>query len=156
MSCTTRAPRPGETDGRDYRFVTPEEFQALILDDAFLEWADVYGNRYGTLAGPIEEARRDGRTVLLELDVQGSRSVKARVPDAVLVFLAPSSIDDLRRRLRERGTEDEVEIERRLVEARRELEETDAFDHVVVNDVLDRAVEEVAGIIEGVSTEELS
>ncbi len=156
VSCTTRPARPGEVDGRDYRFVTPEEFQALILEDAFLEWADVYGKRYGTLAAPIEEARREGRTVLLELDPQGSQSVKVRVPDAVLVFLAPASIEDLRRRLRERGTEDGGEIERRLVEARLELEASEAFDHVVVNDVLERAVDEVAGIIEGVSTEEPS
>jgi guanylate kinase len=148
VSCTTRPPRPSEEEGREYFFVSPEAFQDLILENAFLEWAEVYGNRYGTLLAPVEASRAAGRTVLLELDVQGAMSVKARVPDAVLIFLTPSTPEQLVGRLERRGTEDEATRERRLQRARDELAQAERFDHVVVNDVLDRAVEEVAAIIE--------
>ncbi len=149
VSLTTRPRRAGEEHGRDYHFVSPEDFQTLILEDAFLEWADVYGHRYGTLAGPVEEARAAGRDVLLELDVQGAAAIRARVPDAVLIFLVPRSIEELEARLRRRGTEEAAALDERLSQARREMEDADRFDHVVVNDDLETAVSEVAAIITG-------
>jgi guanylate kinase len=148
VSVTTRRPRPGEAWGDDYHFVSPEAFQELILEDAFLEWADVYGNRYGTLARPVEEARARGETVLLELDVQGALAVKARIPDSVLIFLIPPSDAHLEARLRSRRTEHEEAIQRRLAAARSEMGQRDRFDHVVLNDELHRAVDEVAAILD--------
>ncbi len=147
MSCTTRPPRPGERDGRDYRFVSDRAFDELVAAGALLEWAEVFGHRYGTPVEEVERARAAGRDVLLEIDVQGARQVKRRAPDAVLVFLVPPSREELERRLRERGTEDEATLARRLAEAERELAEAARFDHVVVNDDLDRAADEVLAII---------
>ena len=149
VSAKTRAPRPEEVDGRDYRFIGEDEFDRLIANDAFLEWAQMFGHRSGTLRGPVDEARREGRDVLLEIDVQGSRTVKERVPDAVLVFITPPSREELERRLRDRGTEDAGELEERLnVAFQKELPEQSRFDHVIVNDDLLRAAEEVLAIIE--------
>lgn len=147
MSCTTRPPRPGERDGRDYRFVSDRAFDELVAAGALLEWAEVFGHRYGTPVEEVERARAAGRDVLLEIDVQGARQVKRRAPDAVLVFLVPPSREELERRLRARGTEDEATLARRLAEAERELAEAARFDHVVVNDDLDRAADEVLAII---------
>lgn len=152
VSVTTRPPRPGETEGEDYSFVSSEAFNDLMLEDAFLEWAEVYGNRYGTLAHPVEEARQGGRTALLELDVQGALAVKARIPDAVLVFLVPRDQAQLEERLRARGTESEASLRRRLEAAREEMDLRDRFDHVVVNDVLAEAVDRVAAILEDLPT----
>lgn len=148
LSCTTRSPRPGEEDGRHYRFVTHEEFDRMIEADEFLEWAEVFGERYGTPAAAIEASRRSGHDVLLEIDVQGADSVRRAVPDAVLVFLEPPSDEELARRLKERGTESKGSLERRLEEAQRELAEAARFDHVVVNDDIGRAAEEVVAIID--------
>ena len=149
VSAKTRAPRPEEVDGRDYRFIGEDEFDRLIANDAFLEWAQMFGHRSGTLRGLVDEARREGRDVLLEIDVQGSRTVKERVPDAVLVFITPPSREELERRLRDRGTEDAGELEERLnVAFQKELPEQSRFDHVIVNDDLLRAAEEVLAIIE--------
>lgn len=147
VSCTTRPPRPGERDGRDYRFVSDRAFDELVATGALLEWAEVFGHRYGTPAEDVERARAAGRDVLLEIDVQGARQVKRRAPDAVLVFLVPPSREELERRLRSRGTEDEDILARRLAEAERELAEASWFDHVVVNDDLERAADEVLAII---------
>ena len=147
MSLSTRAPRPGEVPGRDSWFVSEEEFDARLARGELLEWAEVFGHRYGTPAGPIAEARAAGRDVLLDIDVQGARQVKERVPDAVLVFLVPPSREELARRLRARGTEDEEALRRRLARADRELAEAPRFDHVVVNDDLERAAGEVLAII---------
>jgi guanylate kinase len=148
VSCTTRPPREGEVDGRDYRFVSPATFVQLIEDGAFLEWAEVFGHRYGTLAGPIADSLADGRDAILEIDMQGAEAVRERVPDAVLVFLSPPSIEELERRLRERGTEPEPAIERRLERSREELGQSAWFDHVVVNDEVERAAAEVAAILD--------
>jgi guanylate kinase len=151
VSCTTRPPRPGEVDGRDYRFVGREEFDRLIDEGAFLEWARLYGqHRSGTPREPVRRELAAGRDVLLEIDVQGAAEVRRRVPDAVLVFLAPPSVDELGRRLRLRRTESEEDAARRLAAAASELEQADRFDHVVVNDEVDRAAAEVAGIIDAV------
>jgi guanylate kinase len=152
VSATTRPRRPGEIDGRDYRFVSPATFRELIDDGAFLEWAEVFGHRYGTLIAPIADALADGHDVLLEIDVQGARSVRDRFPDAVLIFIVPPSasnfLQQLEERLRKRGSESEREIARRLAAARDEMEEASWFDHVVVNDDVERAATEVAGIID--------
>lgn len=153
VSATTREPRPGERDGTHYRFVSEEEFERMVEEGAFLEWAEVFGERYGTPLVEVERARAAGRDVLLEVDVQGARSARDQVPDAVLVFLRPPSEGELARRLRSRGTEAGRELEWRLQEARREMAEVGAFDHVVVNDDVDRAVAEVLAIIEGTSNE---
>ncbi len=152
VSCTTRAPRPGEVDGSDYRFVSPVQFEELVADGAFLEWAEVFGHRYGTLIAPIADSLEAGRNVLMEIDVQGARSVRARFPDAVLIFIVPPSasnfLQQLEDRLRKRGSENEAEIARRLAAARDEMGESSWFDHVAVNDVVDRAAAEVAAIID--------
>lgn len=147
VSATTRNPRPGEVEGRDYRFVSDEAFDALIGEGAFLEWAEVFGERYGTPRGPVEEALAAGRDVILEIDVQGARMVRDRMPDAVLVFLVPPSEEELARRLRSRGTETGEALERRLEAAKLEMAEASWFDHVVVNEVIDEAAGEVIAII---------
>jgi len=147
VSAKTRAPRPGEVDGRDYRFMSEEAFQRLVDQDAFLEWAEMFGHRSGTLAEPVEEALEAGSDVLLEIDVQGAASVRRRIPDAVLIFLTPPSREELVRRLKQRGTQGEEDFGRRVAAAEREMEEADRFDHVVVNDDLERVVDEVAGIL---------
>ncbi len=100
VSCTTRAPRPGEVDGSDYRFVSPVQFEELVADEAFLEWAEVFGHRYGTLIAPIADSLEAGRNVLMEIDVQGARSVRARFPDAVLIFIVPPSASNEGHRFR--------------------------------------------------------
>ena len=153
VSCTTRSPRPGEVDGVHYRFVSDAEFDRMITEDGFLEWADIFGHRSGTPAAPVEDARAAGRDVLLEIDVQGARSIRQRVPDAVLIFLRPPSEEELARRLRARGTEAGAALERRLAAARLEMEEAEAFDHVVVNDSVEEAVREVLAIMGGTDKE---
>jgi guanylate kinase len=150
VSVTTRSPRPGEVDGVDYRFVSEEEFDRLVASDALLEWAVIFGHhRSGTPAEPVEAARSQGRHVLLEIDVQGARQVRQHAPDAVLIFLAPPSLEELEHRLRGRGTEVEAQLEARLAAARQELAEASEFDHVVVNDEVNRAAEEIARILQG-------
>jgi guanylate kinase len=148
VSVTTRAPRPNERDGADYRFVSDEAFDRMIADDALLEYAEVVGHRSGTPREGVERALNAGRDMILEIDVQGAHQVRERVPDALLIFLAPPSLDELKRRLRGRGTESEERIALRLETADRELARRSWFDHVVVNDRLERAVDEVAAIIQ--------
>lgn len=149
ISATTRAPRATETDGADYLFVDDARFDAMVAAGDLLEWAEVFHrNRYGTPAHWVEDQRRGGRDVVLEIDVQGAAQVKERAPDAVLILLAPPSLEDLEARLRGRGTEDDASIAERLEAAERELAQATWFDHVVVNDDLDRATDEVAAIIE--------
>jgi guanylate kinase len=148
VSATTRASRPGEQHGRDYYFVSDEEFDRLIASGDLLEWADVVGHRSGTPRGYVD-AQLAGRDVVLEIDVQGASQIRDRVPEALLVFLAPPSTAELERRLRGRGTETEDRVRRRMETAAWELGQTGWFDHVVVNDDLMRAADEVAAIIEG-------
>ena len=149
---TTRAPRPDERDGIDYRFVSGEEFDRLVAGGELLEWAPVVGHRSGTPARPVEEALAAGRDVVLEIDVQGARQVRERAPDAVLIFLAPPSMEELERRLRSRGTEDEARLALRLATARAEMAQRPWFDHVVVNDRLDQATAQVEAIIQASRT----
>jgi guanylate kinase len=149
VSATTRSPRPGEVEGVHYRFVTDTEFDRLVREGAFLEWAEVFGHRYGTPWEPIAAELGRGRDVVLEVDVQGAAAVRARRPDAVLIFLVPPSEEELERRLRSRRTEDEADLSRRLAAAREEMAQRAWFHHVVVNDDVERAAREVAAIIEG-------
>jgi guanylate kinase len=148
VSATTRRPRPNEVDGRDYVFLDDEGFQRMVQDDGLLEWAEVFGNRYGTPRAFVEQEREAGRDVLLEIDVQGAKLIRGRVPDAVLILLEPPSLEELARRLRGRGTESEEKIALRLKEAGRELAHRAMFDHVIVNDDLQRASSQVAAIID--------
>jgi guanylate kinase len=148
VSATTRPPRAGEVDGVDYRFVTRAEFVATRDAGGFLEWFDVYGELYGTPRAPVEAHLAAGRDVVLEIDVQGALAVKQANPDAVLVFVKPPSREEQRRRLVARGVDDPAEIERRLGAAETEEAEARSFDAVVVNDDVDTAVSEVAGILQ--------
>jgi guanylate kinase len=152
VSYTTRAPRPDEVDGVDYRFVTRAEFEALRDGGGFLEWFEVFGDLKGTPRGPVEQHLAAGDDVLLEIDVQGALKVREQFPDAVLVFVRPPSPDELRRRLVERGTESPESLDRRLAAAAAEEARAPDFDHVVVNDDLERVVAEVAGILSGSSS----
>ena len=154
VSMTTRAPRPGEVDGKDYFFVTPEHFQGRIDRGEMLEWADIHGGlqRSGTPAGPVQEAMGAGRPVLVEVDLAGARNIKRLLPEAQTVFLAPPSWDVLVQRLTGRGTETPEVIERRLTTAREELDAQGDFDTVVVNDDVDAAVATIAGILQGTSS----
>lgn len=146
-SVTTRPPREGEVEGIDYHFVTPQAFEQLIVDGALLEHATYAANRYGTPRGPVEAHIAAGRLVLLEIEVQGAMQVREADPDALLLFLTPPDDEELERRLRSRATEDEATVARRLAAARDELDQRFAFDHVVVNDVLERCVAEVADLV---------
>lgn len=148
VSATTRSPRVGEEDGLHYYFVSPAEFDALIEQGQMLEWAVVHGrNRYGTLRRTVEQAMADGKSVLLEIDLQGARQVKASMPDANFVFLAPPSWDEMVRRLVGRGTETVDEQQRRLETAKLELAAEPEFDHTVVNDDVQRAAAELVSLM---------
>jgi guanylate kinase len=151
VSATTRAPRPGEADGVDYRFVTPEQFQRLIDDGAMLEWADIHGglHRSGTLAEPVERASESGQPVLIEVDLAGARAVKKALPDAITVFLAPPNREALRQRLADRGTETIDVMTRRLATAEAELAAQGEFDVVVVNSRLESACSELIALLVG-------
>lgn len=151
VSATTRPPRAGEVDGRDYHFVDRAGFDALIERGELLEWAEVHGGlqRSGTPRRPVDEARAQGRPVLVEVDLQGARSVKAVVPEAVTVFLAPPSFDELARRLTDRGTESPEQRERRLRTAVEEMAAQDEFDVVVVNDEVRDAVGRLVELVSG-------
>ena len=146
VSHTTRPPRPGEVDGRDYHFVTHEEFRELIEKGAFLEWAQVHTDLYGTSREEVEQAVQRGEDVVLDIDVQGARSIRENYHGGVFIFIVPPSMEELERRLKKRGTETEATIHVRLENARRELEAMVEYDYIVVNDDLDLAVEVVKSI----------
>jgi len=152
VSCTTRPMRPSEVEGRDYCFVSRAEFESLRDAGGFLEWFEVFGDLKGTPRGPVEEHLAAGDDVLLEIDVQGALKVREQFPAAVLVFVRPPTMADLRARLEGRGTESEASLVRRLAEAEGELARAPEFDHVVVNDDVERVVTEVAGILAGSSS----
>jgi guanylate kinase len=147
VSATTRRPRTGETQGVDYHFMSPEEFEQHVLDGGFVEHADYAGARYGTLRSELETRSASGSPVLLEIEVQGARQVRETMPEAVQVFIAPPSVDALRARLVGRGAEAADQIEARLRTAREELDAQDEFDLVVVNDRLEDAVDELAEVV---------
>ena len=148
VSVTTRPPRPGERDGADYRFLSRDSFDALIESDGFLEWAEVHGELYGTPREALVRASEGGRHMLLDIDVQGARQVREREPASVLVFLLPPTAEILVKRLRQRGSEDDEKVRRRLRTALSELEAVKEFDYVVVNDDLDLTVSAVEAILD--------
>jgi guanylate kinase len=148
VSVTTRTPRPGETDGVHYHFVDDAEFDRMVADDELLEWAVVHGrHRYGTPRGPVDERLAAGVPALLEIDLQGARQVRASMPDALFVFLAPPSWDELVNRLVGRGTESEEERERRLATARVEMAAESEFDVTVVNAEVRKATDDLVHLM---------
>jgi guanylate kinase len=147
VSATTRAPRPGEVDGTHYHFLSVDEFKARIRAGDFVEHAEVHGNMYGTLREPMQAAIAAGKTYLVEIDVQGALQLKALEVDGIYVFVAPPSFEVLRQRLSGRGTETPEVLERRLKKAEDEYRERVKYDHIVVNDDLDRAVAEIRKIV---------
>ena len=149
ISHTTRPRRPTEEHGREYYFVTPEEFQKMEREQAFLESARVFDNFYGTSLGQLREKLATGHDVVLEIDWQGARQVRAAVPDCRSIFILPPSLESLRSRLNGRGTDSQAVIARRLADAVSDMSHWREFDYVVVNDEFDRAVDELATIIRG-------
>ena len=147
VSATTREPRPGETDGVSYHFMNDEEFDRRLAAGEFLEWAWVHAHRYGTLKSEVERVLAGGQSVVLEIDVQGGLSVRSVMPEAVLVFVEPPSMDELERRLRGRGTEDEEQVRLRLANASEEMSHAGEYDVRIVNDDLERACLELEAVI---------
>jgi guanylate kinase len=146
VSHTTRPPRPSERDGVDYHFISEAKFARMVRDGRFVEWAVVHGHRYGTSLAELKRAGK-GTDLVLDVDVQGARQARERIPGAVLVFVMPPSAEELERRLLARGQDGPEAVARRLRDARAEVREYARFDFVVVNDELDRAVEELAAVI---------
>ena len=149
VSATTRSPRTGEVDGVDYYFVDRTGFETMIEAGDLVEWAEVHGRLYGTPRAELERAASRGHHVVLDIDVQGARQIKQRMPDAKLIFLLPPDVDTLMGRLTGRGTEDAAAVARRLYSALEELQVVEEFDYVVVNDDLDRCLETIRGIVSG-------
>ena len=149
VSCTTRAPRPHEQDGRDYHFISRGEFERLVVAGEFIEHADVFGNLYGTRRAAVESALTEGRDLILEIDWQGARQVRERLPEAIQIFILPPSWAELEARLRGRGTDNPEVIARRLAESRSEMSHWREFDYVVVNREFDAALAELEAIFDG-------
>jgi guanylate kinase len=150
ISTTTRPKRIGEEEGVHYRFVDRPEFERLITEHYFLEWELVYGHFYGTPGQPLQDAYRNGMKVVLEIDTKGALTVKRKMPDAVLIFILPPTIDDQMKRLRQRGQDDDETIRQRMKSFFDELEDIQYFDYAVVNDVVDDAVARIADIVSSV------
>jgi guanylate kinase len=154
-SATTRGRRPGELDGREYHFLSEDEFDRRVAAGEFLEHVRYAGNRYGTLRSEVDRRLADGESVVLEIDVVGAREIKRRVPDAVLVFVAPPTVAELEQRLRGRETDPPAEIARRLAIAREEMSVQPEFDHTIVNDDVARAAGELESVMRtAMATEE--
>jgi len=147
VSATTRLPRPGDVEGETYYFKSPEQFLKMVTNSEFLEWATYNGNRYGTPIWGVTKMLEQGISVILEIDTQGALQVKEKMPDAILIFIAPPTFEELSARLRGRATESDEEIERRVAAAEGEMALRSEYDYVVVNDDLSTAVNEVEGII---------
>ena len=148
VSATTRNPRPGEEDGREYFFRTREEFEEMIDQDQLIEYAQYVGNYYGTPKAYVEEQLSQGRDVILEIEIQGARKIKKKFPDAVLVFVTAPSMEELKERLVGRGTETQTVIRQRLARASQEAEGVEEYDYLLVNDELDQAVDRLHNIIQ--------
>lgn len=147
VSATTRKKRLGETEGKDYFFLVREDFQRRVDAGEFVEWEQIYGDFYGTLRQEVDRARREGRHLLFDVDVKGGLSIKRAYPDALLIFIRPPSIEILMDRLRNRKTEDEKTVARRMERVPMEMELGEKFDHSIVNDVLERAVAEARKLV---------
>ncbi len=148
VSATTRKPRANEVHGREYFFITEEEFKKKIEENQFVEWEKFYDYYYGTLREFVDKNIESGKFVVLELDVKGALSIKKQYPDAVLIYIAPPSIDELKQRLKKRNTETEEDFKKRIARAQMEIEYQDKFDYVIVNDNLERAKKEAKELIE--------
>jgi guanylate kinase len=148
ISATTRKPRPGERCGRNYYFYSRDQFQALLQEGQFLEWAQVYDEYYGTPVAPILEGLERGEVIMMDLDVQGALCVRRKLPEAVLVFLLPPSLEDLKKRMYRRGTECSRSVERRLAAAKDEIASGGDYDYLIVNDDISRAVAQLTSIVE--------
>ena len=146
-SVTTRSPRPGEVDGKDYFFIDPQRFQEMVERDELLEHAQYVAHSYGTPRAFVEQKLNEGLNVILDIEVQGARQVREKMPDAVLVFIIPPSLEELRRRLVNRGTDAADVIEARLQRAAEELKEADLYDYLIINDDLDTAAREFTSIL---------
>ena len=149
ISCTTRKPRDGEENGVNYFFLTKEEFQKSVEEDKFLEWAEFAGNFYGTKKKYIQQCLNDGMNVILEIETNGALQVKKKMPEAVLIFIAPPSVEELEHRLRGRHTEDEETIQKRLKEVKKELECAKKYDYIVINDEIKNAISKLEEVISG-------
>ena len=147
VSVTSRKPRPNEVDGKEYFFVDLDRFREMIENDELLEHAEYVGNSYGTPRAYVEKKLESGMNVLLDIEVQGAKQVKEKMPEAVMIFIVPPSMEELKRRLENRGTETERAIECRMMRARQECEEADFYDYLIVNDDADKAAEEFSAII---------
>ena len=149
VSHTTRAPRPGEQNGIDYHFVDVDQFQKMVADDQFLEHAQVFDNFYGTSVQAVESLLAAGKHVLLDIDWQGMRGIKARLPEAISVFILPPSRDELEKRLRSRGQDSEDIIARRMRDAESEISHYNEFEHVIINDEFEAALADLQAIVAG-------
>lgn len=147
VSATTRNPRPGEVDGREYFFVEPDKFKEMIANDEFLEHAEYVANSYGTPRAYVEKKLKEGMNVLLDIEVQGALQVHEKMPEAVMIFVIPPSMKDLEERLRSRGTDSERKIEARLIRAKEEYEAANFYDYIIINDDADVAANEFSSII---------
>ncbi len=147
VSFTTRAPRNGEVDGREYFFVTPEKFERMVAANEFLEWARVHSKLYGTSHSQVFREISAGRDIVLEVDVQGAASIRALMPDSVSVFILPPSFEVLRQRLLDRGTDSPEELDLRLRNAPKELKDYAAFQYLIINDDADRAADQLSAIV---------
>lgn len=147
VSATTRSPRQGERDGVHYFFLSDEQFDKLVAVDGLLEWASVHGERYGTIRSEVEKRLAQGIKVVLEIDTQGAFKVLEKTPDAKMIFIAPPSLDVLEQRLRQRGTEDEAAVARRMANAVQEMASRHRYQQVVVNDDLDSAAEQLYQVL---------
>lgn len=156
VSVTTREPRPGERDGEHYRFISVAEFDSLVAENGLLEWAEVHGNRYGTPRADVEDMIRSGHQVILEIDPQGAFQILDVLPDTVLVFIVPPSVEELGRRLRGRGSETDEQVKTRMQTAEREMTLVGKYDHVVINDDVQRAADALEDIIDRYADDEES
>ena len=147
ISATTRGPREGEVDGREYFFKTKEQFEQMIADDALVEYAEYVGNYYGTPRRYVEEQLEAGKNIILEIEIQGAFNIKKMFPDAVLMFLMPPTAAELEKRLRGRGTEDDATIKARLARATQEAEGVEGYDYIVINDTVDACTQRIHEIV---------
>jgi len=147
ISFTTRQPRPGEVHGQDYFFVSRDEFQCMIDEDAFAEWAEVHGNLYGTALKTLNDARANGIDLLLDIDCQGAMKLKESFEGGCYVFILPPSMEELRRRLENRSSDAPEVIEKRIIRAADEIREARWYDYIIINDTLEKAAEELSAIV---------
>ncbi len=147
VSSTTRKKRPGEKEGENYYYISKEEFETGITNGEFIEWAEFSGNYYGTRKSTIEDALSRGENLILEIETQGGQQIKKLLPDSVLIFIAPPSFEELKKRLEGRKTEDEATIQKRLSQVEREKESSKEYDYIVVNDEIEKAVKRIEEII---------